>query len=113
MSDKTEKKSGIKRVMLSILAALLAILLLMSAAVMIYVNHMLNMINRVDPELEHTMSSSEADDFILDDPDLVPVDPSDSETYPNADDIVFTTAPKPTYTAVSYTHLTLPTMAVV
>lgn len=97
MEETTQKKGTVKRVVLIVLILLLSLFILTAAVAMIYLNHLLNQINRVDPELEYTLSSSEAEDFLETDPDLVPTEPGSSETYPDINDIIFPTYdPNPT-----------------
>ena len=91
MCDKPKRKWSAKRIIFTVLGILLLLILLTVASAMIYVNHMLNKINRVDPALEHTLSSSAADDFLQDDPDLVTKVPGDTQTHIKLDDITFPT----------------------
>ena len=102
MNDKPKRQWSAKRIMFTVLGILLLLLLLTVACAMIYVNHMLNKINRVNPELEHTLSSSAADDFLMDDPDLVTKVPGNTETHIKLDDITFPTCiPEPTGNATN------------
>lgn len=89
MNDKPKRKWGAKRTILTVLGILLLLILLVVACAMIYLNHMLNKINRVDPELEYTLSSSAADDLIQGDPGLVTMAPGNTETHPKLEDIIF------------------------
>ena len=102
MNDKPKRKWSAKRIIFTVLGILLLLILLTVACAMIYVNHMLNKINRVNPELEHTLSSSAADDFLMDDPDLVTKVPGNTETHLKLDDITFPTCiPEPTGNATT------------
>lgn len=91
MNHKPKRKWSAKRIIFTVLGILLLLILLAAACVMIYVNHMLNKINRVDPELEYTLSSSAADDFLMDDPDLVTKVPGNTETHVKLEDLIFPT----------------------
>ena len=89
MCDKPKRKWGAKRVILTVLGILLLLILLIAACAMIYVNHMLNKINRVDPDLEYTLSSSAAEDFMQSDPDLVTLPSDHSQPTVNMEDLTF------------------------
>ncbi len=92
MNDKPKRKWGAKRVILTVLGILLLLILLVVASAMIYLNHMLGKINRVDPELEYTLSSSAAEDLIFEDPDLVTMAPENTEDYVKQEDLIFPTS---------------------
>lgn len=77
-----------------ILTGLCIVLLLVLVVLIIgttYVHHLLNQINRVDPNQESTMSSSEAEDNLFQDDDLETIDPDTDETYVDIDDVTFPT----------------------
>lgn len=84
MEEKDEKKSGgWKRVVVTIVCILLALILLITACAGAYVNYLLGKIKRISNE--HTISSSELEQILSSDPDLSPMDPS--ESLPNIEDI--------------------------
>ena len=88
MQEKSNKKKNLKRALLIALIVFLIMIVLVISVALILVNRLLNKINKVDPNEEYTMSSSEADKFLENDPDLVPIDPDDTGTYPNLEDLV-------------------------
>ena len=88
MKDKNENKPGRwKRVLLTIFCVLLALILAATACVGVYVNYLLGKIKRVEMGNEATISPSQVEDLLASDPDLSPIDPS--ESLPNLDDVVF------------------------
>ena len=89
MKEKHGRKWSLKRILLTTFGILLLLILVLAICAMIYVHHMLNKINRVDPEMEYTLSSSEAEDFIYDDPELVTKDPNSTETHVKLEDLTF------------------------
>lgn len=90
MKEKKEKKpGGWKRIVLTIFCVLLALILIIAACVGVYVNYLLNKIPRVDLENESTISSSELEELLNTDPDVSPVDPS--ESLPSIEDVTFPT----------------------
>lgn len=91
MKEKRERKWSAKRIIFTVLLIMLLLLLLVAAAALIYINHMLNKINKVDPEQDYTLSSSAADAFLETDPDLVTKNPNTTETYIKIEDITFPT----------------------
>lgn len=92
MSDKPKRKWGAKRVVLTVLGVLLLLILLLAVSAVIYLNHMLGKINRVDPNLEYTLSSSAAEDLIFDDPELVTMAPGNTDSHIKQDELVFPTS---------------------
>ena len=86
-----KKKRSAKRIILVTLSILLLLILLTAAGGMIYLNHMLDKINRVNMDSEHTLSPSEAEDFINGDQDHVTIAPDSSEPYVDIEDITFPT----------------------
>lgn len=89
-----KKKGNWKKVLLIIFLCLLLLALLAVAAVGIYMNHLLNQVTPYDPSNDVTIASEEADKFIEDDPELVPVDP-EGEDIPHMDDLVIPEATEP------------------
>lgn len=89
MEKKEKKPGGWKRKLLITLCVILAILLILIACVGAYINYLLSKIDRVDLSNESTISSSELEDLLNTDPDLIPVDPS--ESLPDIGDVTFPT----------------------
>lgn len=89
MKETRKQKWSAKRVIFTVLLIFLMVILLVAAAALIYINHMLNKINKVNPELDYTISSSAADDLVYNDPDLITKDPNATETYIKIEDITF------------------------
>ena len=89
MKEKSKQKYSVKRIIFTVFLILLLVLFLAVASALIYANHMLNQINTVDPNLEYTLSSSAADAFLENDPDLVTMAPDSTETYIKIEDITF------------------------
>lgn len=86
MEEKKEKKrGGWKRVLLITVCVILALLLILTACAGIFVNYLLGKIDRVTPEDEATISSSEVEELLSTDPDVTPVDPS--ESLPSIEDV--------------------------
>lgn len=90
MKEKKEKKpGGWKRVLLITVCVILALILIIIACVGAYVNYLLGKIPRVDLANESTISSSEVEELLSTDPDVSPVDPS--ESLPSLEDVTFPT----------------------
>lgn len=90
MKEKKEKKpGGWKRVLLITVCVILALILIIFACVGAYVNYLLGKIPRVNLANESTISSSEVDELLSTDPDVSPVDPS--ESLPSIEDVTFPT----------------------
>lgn len=87
--QKEKKPGGWKRVLLTVICVLLALLLVVTACVGVYVNYLLGKIKRVDMGNESTISPSQLEDLLATDPDLSPIDPS--ESLPDIGDITFPT----------------------
>lgn len=90
MDEKKEKKGGKwKKVLLITICVILALILILIATIGAYANYLLGKIERVDSADEATISSSELEDLLNTDPDLSPVDPS--ESLPSIEDVTFPT----------------------
>lgn len=90
MEEKKEKKRvGWKRVLLITVCVILALILILTACAGIFVNYLLGKIKRVSPEDEATISSSEVEELLNTDPDVSPVDPS--ESLPSIEDVTIPT----------------------
>lgn len=99
MQEKSNKKKNLKRALLIALIVFLIMIVLVISVALILVNRLLNKINKVDPNEEYTMSSSEADAFFASDPDLIPEASLDNGTYPDLENPTFPTTgvdPEPT-----------------
>lgn len=86
MSEK-KKKSTWKKVLLIVFLSILLLVLLAVATVGVYMNYLLNQVTPYDPSNDVTIASDEADKFIEEDPELVPVDPDANEDLPNMEDL--------------------------
>lgn len=84
---KGKKKATWAKVLLAIFLSLLLLSLAAVASVGIYMNHLLNQVTPYDPANDVTMAPEEVDQFIEDDPDLVPVDPEGNEEIPDVEDL--------------------------
>lgn len=92
MQNKTVSSGGNwKRNLLIALCAFLALVFILLAVGTVYVHSLLGRLNRVDPEEDHTISVSDAEDFT--DAATETIDPNDSETLPDINDIVIETEP--------------------
>lgn len=94
MNKSTKKKSGRggwKRGVLVVICVILALILVAIAGAGAYINHLLGRLNSYDPANDSTISSSEADQLLSTDPDLVPIDPTNGETIPHITDVTFPT----------------------
>lgn len=89
MNNKRNRKRSAKQIILTVLGILLLLIILAATCVLIYLNHILDKIPKVDPDQEYTLSSSEANAFLEDDPDVVTKDPSSTENHVKLEDITF------------------------
>ena len=85
------KRTGWKKGLLIGLCVILLLILLAVVFVFVYANYLLNRMNRVEPGKESTLSASQADEIMLEDPELETIDPNSSETYIDISDITFPT----------------------
>jgi LCP family protein required for cell wall assembly len=94
MESKGEKKrlATWKRVIIISICILLALVILLFAAAGIYINYLMSRMDRIDSDVSR-LNSSEVDQLLQSDPDLQPVDPS--ESLPDISDITFPTEPDP------------------
>ena len=111
MRKKRDRKWSSKRVILTVLAILLLLILLAVGGVAIYLNHLLNQIPRVDPDLEYTLSSSAAEEYLYTDPELVTLAPDITGTYPKLEDITFPSGDEEPTEATEPTEPSEPTQA--
>lgn len=98
MRRKNRKRTGTvwAQTGLAVLCVVLAVVLFGMIFATAFINRTLNQMNRVDPDKESALGSSEAEQLMGSDPDLETIDPSSTETLPNIEDITFpteTTAP--------------------
>lgn len=78
-----KKSTKWQHIALSVLCVVLALILAVGIIGTVYVNRLLNSMNYVDEEEESTVSSSEAEDILYNDPEVETVDPTTTETYIN------------------------------
>lgn len=83
---KKKQKGTWKKVLLIVFLSLLLLILLAVAGVGLYMNHLLNQVTPYDPSNDMTIASEDADKFIEEDPELVPVEP-DGEDIPDMEDL--------------------------
>lgn len=81
------KKHRRKKAALIILLVFLILILSVVAGAVAYVNYLLGNMNYVSPDSEYTLSASEADDYLYNDPEMETADPE--ETYVKIEDILF------------------------
>lgn len=86
--EPPKKKKKWKKVLLITFLTLLGLIVVLILAAALYVNHLLNQITPYDTANDVTLSSSEAEQVILDDPELIPISPDD-EDIPDITDITF------------------------
>lgn len=77
-NSKAGKPGKWKRVLITVLCVLLALILAAVACVGVYVNYLMGKIQRVDMGNESVISPSQVEDMLATDPDLSPMDPSES-----------------------------------
>lgn len=92
MSREKENKrpSTWKRTVLIVVSILLALVLLFMAGVGLYINYLMNRMQKVSGD-ESKLNSNEVESLLQSDPDLQPLDPS--ESLPDISDITFPTEP--------------------
>ena len=92
MSKETAKKRPAiwKRVLFTVVSILLALVLLFFAGIGLYINYLMNRMNRVSGD-ESRLNSAEVEQLLQSDPDLSPIDPSAS--LPDISDVPFPSAP--------------------
>ncbi len=88
-----KKQKNWKKGLLIALCVILALILLVGIFAAVYVNYLLNRMNRVEPGGESTVSPSQAEEFLMTDPELETMDPATDETYVHIDDIEVPTKP--------------------
>lgn len=82
-----KKKKKWKRVLLGIFLTLLGLVVAAVLAVLLYINHLLNQITPYDPANDATVSSSMAEQLVLEDPEAVTVPPEEEENLPQLEEI--------------------------
>ena len=95
MRSKNRKGTGTvwMQTGLAVLCVILAFVLFAMIFATAFINRTLNQMNRVDPDKESALGSSEAEQLMGSDPDLETIDPNSKETLPNIEDITFPTEP--------------------
>ena len=93
MRSKNRKGTGTvwMQTGLAVLCVILAFVLFAMIFATAFINRTLNQMNRVDPDKESALGSSEAEQLIGSDPEIETIDPSSTETLPNIEDITFPT----------------------
>lgn len=81
-----KKKRNWKRTLLIVACVLLSLLLIAIIGAAIYADSLLDRINYIDSDNEHTLSASDASNIQANDPDAVTIDPDDDDAV-DADDI--------------------------
>ena len=95
MRSKNRKGTGTvwMQTGLAVLCVILAFVLFAMIFATAFINRTLNQMNRVDPDKESALGSSEAEQLMGSEPDLETIDPNSKETLPNIEDITFPTEP--------------------
>ena len=91
--EKPKKKKKWKIVLLIVLLSVFLLFLAAVFAVGFYANHLLDQLAMYDPANDVTISHSEAEDFLLDDPEAVIIDPDSTEEMDDLSDVTFPTEP--------------------
>ena len=84
MANEHKRPATWKRVVLIIVSILLALILLLMASVGLYINYLMNRMQKVSDD-ESKLNSSEVENLLQSDPDLQPISPS--ESLPDISDI--------------------------
>lgn len=94
MKPKGEKKrlATWKRVIIICICVLLALVIALFAAAGVYINYLMNRMDRIDSDVSR-LNSSEVEELLQSDPDLQPTDPS--ESLPDISDLPLPTDPEP------------------
>lgn len=85
-----------KKVLLTVICVILALILLAAVFATVYINRFMNNMNRVDPETESVIGSSALEELLATDPDLETIDPNSTEELPDISDLTFPTEPPAT-----------------
>ena len=76
-----------QRTLLIALCSVLAVIFIVLVIGTAYVYNMLNRLGRVDPDNQETLSDSQVENMMSNDPDLETIDPNSTETIPHIDDV--------------------------
>lgn len=85
--EQPKRSGGWLRALITVICVLLALALVFLAVGATFANYLFSKMNRVQMGSEPTISPSKVEDMLSTDPDLTPVDPS--ESLPNIGDITF------------------------
>jgi LCP family protein required for cell wall assembly len=98
MDEKQKKKKKVWQIVLiwsgAVVGLLLTLMLVAVLVVSLKVNHLLNQITPYDSALDATVSPSDAEDIIINDPENVVITPEEEEELPDISDIEFPTQPQ-------------------
>lgn len=87
MENHEVKKHKRKKAALIVLLVFLILILSVVIGAIIYANYLLGNMNYVSPDSEYTLSASEADEYLYNDPEMETANPE--ETYVKIEDILF------------------------
>lgn len=87
--EERPKKKKWKKVLLAIVLTLLGLIVAVVLAVLLYLNHLLNQITPYDAVNDVTVSSSEAEQIVEEDPEAVTIDLEQEEQLPDISDVTF------------------------
>lgn len=89
--NEKKKMPQWKKGLLIALCILLLLILVIGIFATVYINYLLSRMGRVEDGKESTLSSSQAEQIMLTDPELETIDPTSDETYISIEDITFPT----------------------
>ncbi len=78
----------------AVVGLLLTVVLIVVLAASLKINHLLNQITPYDTALDATVSPSDAEDIIINDPENIVITPDDEEELPDISDTTFPTEPQ-------------------
>ena len=89
MDEKQKKKKKVWQIVLiwsgAVVGLLLTLMLVAVLVVSLKVNHLLNQITPYDSALDATVSPSDAEDIIINDPENVVITPEEEEELPDGE----------------------------
>lgn len=91
-TSRCSKKTW-RRTMLTVMCILLALILLAMLFATVFINRIMNQMNRVDPNKESVLDPTYVSQMLATDPDLETIDPGSTESLPHISDMTFPTEP--------------------
>lgn len=86
-NEPKKKMKKWKKILLSILLSLIGLVLAVVLIALLAINYLLNQITPYDPANDATVSSSVAEQLIMEDPDAVTIAPEEEENIPDLNEI--------------------------